>query len=130
MNSKANSFIQDVKSGMADQALQRKYGMSRHKLLVYKAAVKDFIAKERRTKISPRKKISAQEFLKDLRANMDDAALIGKYCLNGKQLQNAFRKLIKLGLATPLELSQRLSITKSQVADAFKEMGKAIAELD
>ena len=29
-----------------------------------------------------------------------------------------------------MELSNRLSITKSQVTDAFREMGKAIAELD
>ena len=61
---------------------------------------------------------------------MDDEALMIRYGLQPRQLQNAFRQIINAGLATPMELSKRLSITKSQVTDAFKEMGKAVAELD
>ena len=61
---------------------------------------------------------------------MGDDELIVKYFLTRRGLQSALRQLIKLGLATPQELSNRLSITTSQVREAFVEMGKAIKELD
>jgi hypothetical protein len=72
----------------------------------------------------------AKEFLTDIRSGMDDEALMIRYGLQPRQLQSAFRQVINAGLATPLELSRRLSITKSQVREAFVEMGKAIGELD
>ena len=56
--------------------------------------------------------------------------LMVKYNLLPRHLQSAFRQIINAGLITPLELSNRLKITKSQVREAFVEMGKAIKELD
>jgi hypothetical protein len=61
---------------------------------------------------------------------MDDEALMTKYDLVPRQLQSIFRQLISAGLMTPMELSTRLSITKSQVREAFLEMGKAVSDLD
>jgi len=115
---------------MSDGDLQRKYGLSREKFYLYKATALDIIAKEDASKSEPRVRISAKEFLKDIRSGMDDEALMIRYNLVPRQLQSAFRQIINAGLATPMELSHRLSITKSQVREAFVEVGKAIEELD
>jgi hypothetical protein len=68
--------------------------------------------------------------LADIKSGMDDEQLMIKYDLLPRQLQSVFRQIINAGLSTPMEMSQRLSITKSQVREAFVEMGKAIRELD
>lgn len=130
MEKKALDFIRDVASGMADQELRKKYRVSGKKFIFYKAAALDIIAKKK-LQIRPlRKKLNGQELLQDIKSGLDDEMLMLKYRLTYRQLQSALRKLIELGLATPLELSNRLSITKSQITQAFVEMGKAIRELD
>jgi hypothetical protein len=123
-------FVKDVLAGMSDAGLQSKYKVSGNDFYTYKATVLDFIAKKRAQKTKPRIQINATEFLADLRSGFDDEALMIKYGLLPRQLQSAFRKMIKAGLITALEISNRLKITKSQVTEAFVEMGKAIKELD
>lgn len=130
MNRIADDFIKDVASGMRDQDLEKKYGISGKKLMLSKAAARDIIAQRGLQRNPIRRKVKAQELLRDVQANLDDDALMEKYVLTRRELQSALRQLIRLGLATPLELSKRLSITESQVAEAFEEMGKAIKELD
>jgi hypothetical protein len=115
---------------MSDAALQEKYGLSREKFYLYKATALDIIAKEDSKKSERKIRISGKQLLKDIQSGMDDEALMIKYDLAPRQLQSAFRKIISAGLATPMELSHRLSITKSQVREAFVEVGKAIKELD
>ena len=129
MGKTAEDFIKDVASGMTDEDLQKKYRVSGRKFTLYKATALDIIAKNRRNNPSKRK-LKAKEFLKDVKGGMGDNELMGKYLLTRRALQSALRQLIELRLATPLELSNRLSITKSQVREAFVEMGKAIKELD
>ncbi len=130
-NMKARQFVADVRAKISDETLQEKYGFSRKKFYFYKASALDIIAKEDAQRKHKRSiKISAKEFLIDIRAGMDEEALMIKYCLLPRQLQSAFRQIINAGLATPMELSKRLSITKSQVREAFVEVGKAIKELD
>jgi hypothetical protein len=129
-NSRAAQFVADVRARMSDGDLQSKYGLSREKFYLYKASALDIIAKEDEKNSEPRVRISAKQFLKDIRSGMDDEALMIKYKLAPRQLQSAFRQIINAGLATPMELSRRLSITKSQVREAFVEIGKAIEELD
>jgi hypothetical protein len=129
-NTRARQFVADVRARMSDQTLQKKYGFPSKKFYIYKATALDIIAKEDVRKSKPGIRISAKQFLADIRSGMDEEALMIRYGLLPRQLQSAFRQIINAGLATPLELSKRLSITKSQVTDAFKEMGKAIAELD
>lgn len=126
----ANEFVQDIKAGMSDEALQRKYVISRNKFYLYKATALDIIAKERAHKSKGKIRINASQFLEDIRSGMDDEALMIKYNLISRNLQTAFRKIIEKGLITPLELCNRLKVTKSQVREAFLEMGKAIRELD
>ena len=127
---RARQFVADVRAKISDEALQRKYGFSSRKFYLYKATALDIIANENAQKSKPRIRIDGRMFLTDIRSGMDDEALMLKYGLQPRQLQNAFRQIINAGLVTPLELSERLSITKSQVREAFVEMGKAIAELD
>ena len=129
MGKTAEDFIKDVASGMADEDLQKKYRVSGRKFTLYKATALDIIAKNKRKNPSKRK-LKAQEFLKDVKMGMSDNELMGKYLLTRRALQSALRQLIELRLATPMELSNRLSITTSQVREAFVEMGKAIKELD
>lgn len=126
----AKEFVEDVKKGIHDSVLQKKYGLSGDRFFLFKAAALDLVAKEPgRTDKRPRK-INARQILSDIKSGMDDDSLMVKYELNQRELQKVFRKLIQSGLATALELSSRLSITKSQVREAFVEMGKAIRELD
>ena len=129
MGKTAEDFIKDVASGLTDEDLQKKYRVSGRKFTLYKATALDIIAKNKR-KDPGKRKLKAQEFLKDVKRGMSDNELMGKYLLSRRALQSALRQLIELRLATPLELSNRLSITKSQVREAFVEMGKAIKELD
>jgi hypothetical protein len=129
MGKTAENFIRDVASGMADEDLQEKYRVSGQKFILYKATALDIIAKNKR-KNPNKRKLKAKDFMKDVKRGMGDNELMEKYLLSRRALQSALRQLIELGLATPLELSNRLSITKSQVREAFVEMGKAIKELD
>ena len=130
-DTKARQFVADVRAKISDEALQEKYGFSRKKFYFYKASALDIIAKEDAQRKHKRSiKISAKEFLIDIRSGMDEEALMIRYGLEPRQLQSAFRQIINAGLATPMELSKRLSITKSQVREAFVEVGKAIKELD
>ncbi len=128
-NMKALQFVADVRARQSDETLQKKYGFPGKKFYFYKAAALDIIAKENAQKAKHRIKINAKQFLIDIRSGIDDEALMIRYSLQPRQLQNAFRKIINAGLATPQELSRRLSITRSQVREAFVEVGKAVAEL-
>jgi uncharacterized protein (DUF433 family) len=128
--SQALEFVQDLKSGLTDHDLRNKYGLSERKFYAYKAIALDIIAKENAGRATQGRRISARQVLSDLRSGVDDERLMSKYDLVPRQLQSVFRQLISAGLITPMELSKRLSITKSQVMEAFVEMGKAIRELD
>jgi len=123
-------FVNDILAGMSDAELQEKHRLSVNDFYAYKATVLDFIAKRHSQTSKRRIEINATQFLTDLRSGLDDEALMIKYGLLPRQLQRAFRKMIKAGHITALEISGRLEITKSQVTKAFVEMGKAIKELD
>jgi hypothetical protein len=123
-------FLQDIKSGISDEILQRKYHLAGKKFYLYKAAALDYLAKQRAEHSKAKRKINARQVLNDINSGVDDHGLMTKYNLSARQLQSIFRQIISAGLATPMELSDRLSVTKSQVTEAFAEMGQAIRELD
>lgn len=127
---RARQFVADVRAGMSDEALSAKYGLSQRKFFLYKASALDIIAKERAKEFKAKRKINARGLLADVKSGMNDDALMTKYVLTARELQSVFRQIIEAGLATPLDLSSRLAVTKSQVREAFLEMGKAIHELD
>jgi hypothetical protein len=68
--------------------------------------------------------VSAHDVVEDIKSGMDDDALMTKYSLSYRQLQRLYRKIIIGGFIPPLELAQRLCVTKSQVGEAFVEMKK------
>jgi type IV secretory pathway TrbF-like protein len=125
----AKEFVDDIRSGMPDPDLQQKYSLSRDLFFIYKAAALDFLAKHKDGS-RPKRKINARQILADIKNGMSDDTIMTKYGLSARQLQSVFRQIIQAGLATALELSSRLSITKSQVREAFEETGRAIRELD
>jgi hypothetical protein len=128
--SKTAKFLRDIQAGISDELLQRKYNLSGKKFYLYKAAALDYLAKKRAETSPAKRRLSAKQVLNDITAGIDDQGLMIKYNLSARQLQSIFRQIISAGLATPMELSGRLSITKSQVTEAFTEMGQAIRELD
>ncbi len=123
-------FFEDVKAGMSDDALREKYSLSGNEFLVAKASVLDYLKSIRDKNARPSRQISAKGFLNDVTSGVDDETLMRKYRLTQRELQSLFRQLIDAGLVTAMEIANRLEITKSQVAEAFVEMGKAIEELD
>jgi DNA-binding MarR family transcriptional regulator len=74
--------------------------------------------------------ISVKQVLQDIRSGMDDEELMKKYNLSNRQVQRLFRKMIAEGLVSPLEMANRLCVTKSQVTEAIDQMKKAADELD
>lgn len=130
LDEQTREFIADVKAGLSDDVLKKKYGLSGQKFLVAKASAKDFLAKLKQETAKPTRTIDGKRFLNDLQSGMDDDELMLRYNLTQRQLQRLFRQLINAGLVTALQISKRLSITRSQVTEAFVEMGKAIKELD
>ena len=75
-------------------------------------------------------KISVKQVLDDIRSGMDDEELMKKYNLTNRQVQRLFRKMIAEGFMSPMELANRLCVTKSQVTEAIDQMKRAIDELD
>jgi hypothetical protein len=127
---RAREFVADVKSGVGDSGLQQKYGLPGRKFFLYKASALDIIAKEKMIEFRQKRTISPYRVLADMESGMGDEELMAKYDLNRREFQSVLRQIIEAGLASALQLSGRLSITGSQVREAFVEMGKAIRELD
>lgn len=125
-----DEFIDDVKAGISDEALQLKHGIRGKKFVIAKAAAKDFLAKQKPEVPDSQPKVRVEQLLADVRAGIKNEDLLTIYNLTERQLQSAYRQIIGQGLASPLELSGRLSMTTSQVLEAFTEVGKAIKELD
>lgn len=121
-------FAKDVAAGLSDERLNEKYGLSGRLLALHKMVVKDFLAAQSRRSSGPVMKISAEEILNDITQGMEDTAIMAKYGITPRQLQRVYRKIISAGLLSPMELAGRLSVTRSQVFEAFVEAGKEVPE--
>ncbi len=121
----ALQFLEDYKAGLGDAELRSKYDLSDRDLRLMKAGARDWIAQKKTPEQAPSLKVDALEILRDLRSGVDDEALMRKYHLTGRQLQRVFRKLIAAGAISALELSGRLSITSSQIREAFEEVERS-----
>jgi uncharacterized protein (DUF433 family) len=127
----ALEFIRDLKAGLSDAELAEKYALTPKSLLLHKNAVKEFIDQQKRaTQPKPVLRIQAKDVLEDLGAGTSDEDMMSKYGLTRRQLQRLFRKMIRAGFLTPLQLANRLSITESQVYEAFEEAAKAKEEME
>lgn len=116
----ADDFIVDVLQGVDDDTLKERYGVSPLELVLLKGAAREIV--ERRKQESARaRRVSAREFLREIRSGTDEETLKSKFNLTSRQFQTLLRELINAGIATPLELSSRLSITQSQVEEVLNE---------
>lgn len=62
-----------------------------------------------------KRKITAREVLKDIRAGMDDAALMRKYQLSAQGLQSVLNKMVQAGIVTEEELDERVPLSERTV---------------
>jgi len=127
---RTKEFIEDVKGGMSDDQLEDKYRLGGRKLVLAKAVAKEYLAKQEADAPESKPKVNAREILADVKSGLNNDALMWKYSLTARQLQSVFRKIIGSGLATPMELSDRLSITTSQIVETFADVEKAIGPRD
>ncbi len=126
----AHEFVQDLEAGVGDEVLRIKYDLEGHAFLITKAVARDHLDGRKRRASRSAAKADPKEVYYDIKMGMDDSSLMTKYNLSARQLQDALREIIRSGLATTLELSERLSITKSQITEAFVQTAKATKELD
>jgi rubrerythrin len=66
-----------------------------------------------------KKKIKARELLSDVRAGLDDEALMQKYSLSARGVLQALNKLIAHGLMSPEEFIERRSLAKTVYMPVF-----------
>ncbi|MGO9121680.1 MAG: hypothetical protein ACLQPD_29235 [Desulfomonilaceae bacterium] len=68
----------------------------------------------------PKPKISAKELIADIRAGMDDPALMKKYGLSAQGLQSAFKKLVEAKAVKQSELDNRVPLAERTVDIVWK----------
>lgn len=66
------------------------------------------------------RRFKVKEILNDVKAGMDDAALMAKYDLNSKGILDVMNKLLWHGLLTPEELADRRSLAKTVYMPVFQ----------
>jgi hypothetical protein len=62
-----------------------------------------------------KRKITGREVLKDIKAGMDDPALMEKYKLSAQGLQSVFTKLVNAGVMAQAELDARVPVSERTV---------------
>lgn len=77
-----------------------------------------------------RRRIMAKDLVRDIRAGLDDGALMQKYRLTEVGLSRIFDKLIEADLLNVDELWSRSQLSDTLVTKAFVEAQDAIDELD
>ncbi|MBI5571441.1 MAG: hypothetical protein HY914_15970 [Desulfomonile tiedjei] len=127
---KSAEFVDDVAAGISDEALKAKYKISGKRFFLAKAAAKDILARQKLEAPESKSGAKLSDILTDIKRNVSNQELMDKYNLTSRQLQRLFRDLINGDMATPLELSGRLSMTTSQVVEAFEAVGMALSDLD
>jgi hypothetical protein len=78
----------------------------------------------------PTRKINAKAVAKDVHAGMGDTALMEKYDLTSKQLEDVLRRLVDAGFLDHMQLYERTSLSDSVVTKAFVDSQKAIEEIE
>jgi predicted transcriptional regulator len=76
-----------------------------------------------------KRRISAKQFVEDLRMGLDDAELMTKYNVSAVGLGRILDKLIEAELISMDELWSRSKVSETQVTKAFVEAQAAIDEL-
>ncbi len=79
---------------------------------------------------SPKRKIKAKPFVRDLRDGMSDGKLMERYSLSPDQLQKVFRRIVDAGAIDEMELFMRTSLDDSIIIKAFADIQRPVGELD
>jgi hypothetical protein len=79
---------------------------------------------------TPKRKIKAGPFIRDLRSGIGDRQLMEKYSLSDNQLHKVLKKLVDAGAIDELELFMRTSLSDSTVTKAFVEIQSSAQELN
>ncbi len=81
---------------------------------------------------TPKRKIKAKPFVRDLRNGLEDRELMKKYDLSESQLHQSLHKLVDAGAIDEMELFMRTYLSNSLMTTAFvgaqcavEEMGRA-----
>ena len=77
-----------------------------------------------------RRKIRADDLVRDVTSGMSDPELMERYQLQPKQLEFMLRKLVDAGLVTETQLVERTSITSTSITKAFVDVYQSLRELD
>ncbi len=121
---KPKQAVADIRAGLDDQALMEKYKLSEKGLqnLFDELAYLGFITQaEHREVKPPKRKISAAEFVDDVRGGMPQGSIMEKYMLSSKGLESAYRKLVEVGILKPDEIPQSLDREKDEAVDELRE---------
>ncbi len=121
-------FVKDVKAGLPDSVLKTKYALRGRMLALHKMVAQEFLKKSAASR--PKKQIVAEEVVRDIKAGMDDEFLKEKYLLTNRQLQRLYRKIIAGRYMSVTELADRLSVTESQITEAFAQAASATEEFE
>ncbi len=68
---------------------------------------------------TPKRKIKAEPFVRDLRNGLEDRELMEKYTLSESQLHNLLHKLVDAGAIDEMELFMRTYLSNSFMTTAF-----------
>ena len=134
----AQQALDDIRSGMDDQALMEKYNVSAKgleslftKMLSAgvitqadldrrasesrgKVDISKYVSELARTELKGRR-VNAQEAVRDIKAGISDADLMENYRLSAKGLQDLFGQLVEAGLVAQAEIDRRSAWIDSTV---------------
>ena len=69
-------------------------------------------------------RINAEEFVSDIRAGLNDGAIVQKYKITPEKLQQVLLRLVEAKYLTAQELCERAKLTETQITRAFIEANK------
>ena len=110
----AREILTDIRAGMSDGALMEKYGLSvrslpkiKDDLLEQGLATPADLGCSNGCPVSEKISISAKSFIASFRETPDDLALMEKFSLNPRQLQQTYEQLLGKGLLSEYEFHNR-----------------------
>ncbi len=121
---KPKQAVADIRAGLDDLALMEKYKLSAKGLqnLFDELAYLGFISQEEHREVKPpKRKISATEFVDDIRGGKSQVAIMEKYGLSSRGLVSAFRKLVVAGILQPEEVPEDLDHDDVEVVEELRD---------
>lgn len=122
----AQQVLDDIEAGMDDHGLMQKYNLSAKGLSsLFQKLINAGVLEPPEHSQKTRPSINAKDAVEDIRAGLDDSALMRKYRVTAKGLQDLFRQLTDAGLIEDVEIDRRMSLFDStvDVTQIIEQMG-------